>query len=371
MNASAIPARDNSKASTMAQQIRQHFQIQPLSDPRWDSFLQKHPRASVFHSTPWLHALSKTYGYEPIALTNSPADAELRNALVACRVESWFTGRRLVSLPFSDHAESLVDDPDDLQDLFSGMEATLRQEKLRYIELRPLANADFATSLFQSAQSYCFQRIDLTPDLDSIFKKFHKDSIQRKIRRAEKEKLIYKDGLSNSLLSDFYGLFVMTRKRHGLPPQPRKWFGNLVEAFGDALKIRVAFHGNQPVASILTIKFKDTLVYKYGCSDAKRNNLGGMPLLFWRSIQEAHEQGLRTFDLGRSEFENAGLITFKERWGATRSTLTYTRYHSTGKAGVEFTPSSPGWKFMTKQVFSNTPSAVLTTAGRVLYRHIG
>lgn len=34
----------------------------------------------------------------------------------------------------------------------------------------------------------------------------------------------------------------------------------------------------------------------------------------------------REFDLGRPEFDNAGLITFKDRWGATRSPLTYWRY---------------------------------------------
>src|SRR5208282_5243177 len=50
---------------------------------------------------------------------------------------------------------------------------------------------------------------------------------------------------------------------------------------------------------------------KYGCSDARFNNLGGMHLLFWRSIEEAKKDGLRTFDLGRSGREGAGLNVFK------------------------------------------------------------
>src|SRR5271166_5866777 len=77
----------------------------PLTDPRWDSFLQKHPRASLFHSLPWLRALNLTYGYPVNGYTTSLPDSRLENALVACRVESWLTGRRLVSLPFSDHCE--------------------------------------------------------------------------------------------------------------------------------------------------------------------------------------------------------------------------------------------------------------------------
>jgi hypothetical protein len=67
------------------------------------------------------------------------------------------------------------------------------------------------------------------------------------------------------------------------------------------------------------------LVYKYSCSDAQYHRLGGVHLLFWRSIQEAKRDGLSVFDLGRSEWAHTGLIAFKDRRGANRSTLTYLR----------------------------------------------
>ena len=38
---------------------------------------------------------------------HSPPDEPLENGFLFCRVESWLTGRRLVSLPFSDHCEPL------------------------------------------------------------------------------------------------------------------------------------------------------------------------------------------------------------------------------------------------------------------------
>src|SRR5437764_1903006 len=92
-------------------------QIQPLRDTRWDGFLKRHPRASVFHTTAWLEALRRTYGYEPVVYTTTPSGLDLTNALVFCRVESWLTGRRLVSLPFADHCEPLLDGPGDLAPL--------------------------------------------------------------------------------------------------------------------------------------------------------------------------------------------------------------------------------------------------------------
>ena len=83
--------------------------FEPLNDARWDEFLGRHSRASLFHSTPWLKALNQTYDYPVVGYTTCEPGEELKNALVFCRVESWLTGRRLVSLPFSDHCEPLVD----------------------------------------------------------------------------------------------------------------------------------------------------------------------------------------------------------------------------------------------------------------------
>src|SRR5262245_3997897 len=90
------------------------YELDPLADPRWCAFAQRHERSSVFHSPAWLNALRKTYRYRPVAFTTEPPGCDLRSAIVFCHVRSWLTGRRLVSLPFSDHCEPLVASADDL-----------------------------------------------------------------------------------------------------------------------------------------------------------------------------------------------------------------------------------------------------------------
>src|SRR5437879_4363805 len=104
------------------------YQIDPAQDQRWVEFLQRHPRASVFHTPGWLDALQRTYGYEPVVLTTSPASQELSNGVVFCCVSSWLTGRRMVSLPFSDHCEPLVDRPVDLEDLTRSLEQDVKEQ---------------------------------------------------------------------------------------------------------------------------------------------------------------------------------------------------------------------------------------------------
>ena len=70
---------------------------------RWSALVHSHAQASVFHSTNWLRALQGVYGYEPVVVTTCPPVELLTNGLVFCRISSWLTGSRLVSLPFSDH----------------------------------------------------------------------------------------------------------------------------------------------------------------------------------------------------------------------------------------------------------------------------
>jgi lipid II:glycine glycyltransferase (peptidoglycan interpeptide bridge formation enzyme) len=151
-----------------------------------------------------------------------------------------------------------------------------------------------------------------------------------------------------------------------------KWFRNLVDCFGDAAQIRLASKEKRPVAAILTIRHKDTLVYKYGCSDHQFHNLGGMQLLFWKSIQEAKCDGLGVFDLGRTDCDNAGLIEFKDRWGAARSVLIYSRFTSARNSKTTYELGSSGWKAgCARSVIAHLPNCMFSLVGRLLYRHVG
>src|SRR6266849_5551657 len=89
------------------------YTLDPLQDPRWAEFVKSQLRASIFHTPGWLEAIRRTYGYQTVAYTTSPPTASLANGVVLCRVNSWLTGRRMVSLPFADHCEPLVERPED------------------------------------------------------------------------------------------------------------------------------------------------------------------------------------------------------------------------------------------------------------------
>jgi GNAT acetyltransferase-like protein len=342
------------------------FEIDPLRDPRWAALLDHHPQASVFHSPNWLRALSTVYGYVPVVVTTCPPGALLTNGLVFCRIKSWLTGQRLVSLPFADHCEPLVDSPDELDDILLYVRHNVDKDSWKSIEIRPVSREPGGHTMFGRGATYCFHRLDLSRSVQELFRSFHKDCIQRKIRRAERENLKYEEGTSDELLREFYRLVVLTRRRQSLPPQPLTWFRGLIAAFGKDLKIRVASKDGVAVAGILTLSHKKTMIYKYGCSDAKLNRFGGTPLLFWKTIQEAKDRGFEAFDLGRSNTDNPGLIAFKERWCGQGALLHYWTYPRR--------PNRPtaGWKKgIARHVVSAAPDLALTEVGRLLYRHLG
>jgi len=382
MSSTAFPL-DSLRASdeigeVLTNQEGSHVQsLDPLADPRWPIFLERSRNASVFHSRGWLQAIRATYGYQRIVFTTSEG-AELTNAVVFCRINSWLTGRRLVSLPFSDHCQPLAEGRD-FQAILRHLQKQTKDEQQRYIELRPEPHyaLDADTLGFSQGASFCLQAIDLRPDLKVVYGGFHDSCIRRKIKRAERECLTHEAGRTPELLMKFRKLFLLTRRRHKLPPQPAAWFRNIVDSLKEMVTVHVASKDGIPVASILTLKYKNKLVYKYGCSDGEFANLGGTPMLFWKAIQMAKAEGLEEFDLGRSDFSDPGLIAFKRHLGAVSSRLAYYRDTASAvKKDVCLPTESPketvaGPSRWAREALVRLPDTLLSGVGELLYRHIG
>jgi CelD/BcsL family acetyltransferase involved in cellulose biosynthesis len=341
--------------------------VDPCKDVRWRRFIDTHRDASVFHTPGWLEALRRTYGYEPVVYTTSSPGREMVNGQVFCRVNSWLTGRRLVSLPFSDHSAVLISGPGDVREILNILQEDVDGQSSKYIEIRPTSVADSDLLRFRESGHFYWHKLSLDHGLDTLFRAFHKSCVQRKIGRAFRERLEYTEGRSTRLIQQFYDLLLLTRHRHHLPPPPIAWFRNLADCLGEALKVRIASKDGRPIAGMITLSYKDSVVYKYGCSDAKCHNLGGMAFLFWKTIQEAKSCGFKELDLGRSDWDNVGLIRFKEHWGATRSILTYWRYPAS-----MLLANGERWAIkVAKRVFALAPAVTLSAAGRLLYRHVG
>jgi hypothetical protein len=345
------------------------FSLNPLLDPRWERFVGRHPRASVFHTRGWLEALHRTYGYEPVAYTTAAPAEELTNGVVFCRIDSWLTGRRLVSLPFSDHCEPLMHSKEEWQFFATSILDDARWDGYKYVEIRPQTMRPELDGLAEMSrgESYFQHSIDLRYELKDIFLTFHKSCVQRKIRRAERERLSYAEGCSPKLVGQFYTLLTATRRRHHLPPQPLRWFNTLIDCLDELPTIRIAYKDDLPIAGTLALSFRNQIYYKYGCSDRRFHNLGGMQMLLWQTIQQGKERGAEILDLGRSDLRQTSLATFKDHWGSTRSLLTYYSYPRASRRDA-----IRRWATgIARHAFAHLPNSLLATAGKLVYPHMG
>ena len=343
------------------------FTLDPIADRRWDAFVTGQRLATVFHTVGWLDAIRRTYGYQPVVYTTAAPDATLTNGILLCRVESWITGKRLVGVPFADHCDPLVADARERSRLFGELERLVHRDGWRYIEFRPYHAVVDQTPSMRSVDDFCLHTLDLRPSIDELFGNLHHSSIRRKVRRAKREGLRYEVGTSDALVEAFYRLLLLTRRRHQLPPQPLDFFRNLIECLKGRVNVHLALSSDRPVGAIVTLRHANTLVYKYGASDAVHHKLGTMPFLFWNAIVDAKNAGIDQFDLGRSRPENTGLLTFKDHLGAARSAVQYVEYSRSParRSHDDF------WLSLAKPLFYRMPDRVLMLAGKFLYRHVG
>lgn len=343
------------------------YTLDPMRDGRWDVLVASHPCASAFHQQGWLEALERTYGYRPVVLTSTPPGEPLSDGIAFCEVKSWITGSRLVSLPFADHAEPLQDGIGDPSEFIAWIRTEYRRHNLKYVELRPLSWEMQPDGPLAASQSFWFHTLNLAPSIEKIFQGLHKNCLQRRIRRAERAQLSYERGCSEDSLDDFYRLLMITRRRHRLLPQPRAWFRNLVACLGTNVEIRLARKDGIPIAAILALYHRKTVVYKYGCSDERFHHLAGMPFLFWKLIEESKIAGAEQLDLGRTDLDNTGLVEFKDRFGTERKRITYLRYSEPKMQKSLLRSYLPE----TRRLFSVLPDALSSRMGRMLYRHVG
>jgi len=342
------------------------YTLDPLLDARWDALVASHPDATAFHTRAWLSALAKTYRYRPVVLTSTEPGKALADGVAFCEVRSWLTGRRLISLPFSDHAQPLLTDGYNTLQLREWLESARFREGWKYIELRPISLKIDDDSMLVPGQEFWLHTLNLAPSLERLFRDLHKNCVQRRIRHAERENLVYERSSSVNLLSDFYKLLIMTRRRQHLLPQPKAWFRNLLAEMGPDAEIRAVYKDDAPIAAILSLRHRGKIIYKYGCSDERLHTLAGMPFLFWKLIEESKAEGAEQIDFGRTDFDNPGLIEFKDRFGAVRSKLTYLRYpKSEGTSWVR----SPHLAKV-KSLFASFPDGLMSSMGNIVYRHV-
>jgi lipid II:glycine glycyltransferase (peptidoglycan interpeptide bridge formation enzyme) len=90
----------------------------------------------------------------------------------------------------------------------------------------------------------------------------------------------------------FYRLNSITRKHHGIPPQPKKFFKKIFEYIISARKgfVVLALQQGKPIAGAVYFLFGSEAIYKYGASDKEYQPLRPNNLVMWEAIKENRDR---------------------------------------------------------------------------------
>jgi hypothetical protein len=339
--------------------------VNPFEQKNWQHLFSETPGYSFFHGADWADVLWQSYRYKPFYFTEKE-DGRVKALLPVMEVSSPITGKRGVSLPFTDYCEPLASDEAGFQEMFAAATTLGRTRNWSYLEIR---GGERFLSEKTFSESFYGHTLDLTPDAKDLFSNF-RESFRRNIKKAQKEGVRISVSDSLDSVKAFCRLNALTRKKHGLPPQPGRFFQCLYDrVISRGLGIVVtAYSQGGAVAANVYFKSGDRLIYKYGASNDKGRDLKAGAPVMWEAVKWAQDNAFSTLCFGRTETGNEGLRHFKKGFGAKEYRIPYYRYDLTRN---EFVKGRKETGTVYKKIFASLPISILNPIGRVLYRHMG
>jgi CelD/BcsL family acetyltransferase involved in cellulose biosynthesis len=333
-----------------------------LEDPRWREFVACAANASPFHDPSWAALLGDTYGYDTFALAVADASGGLAAGAPFLEVRTVTRRRRWVSLPFTDECGLLATDDGAPAILVQAIADAQRTGLTPGVEVRGSVDG-FGWRTGGDAVTH---KLELDSDLQRVRAGFSRSQVIRNIARAEREGVTVRRAGEPRDLDAFYRLHTRTRRRQGVPVQPRRFFDLIwsrLVAPGTA-HVLLAESDGQAVAGALFLTDARTTIYKFGASEVEKLRLRPNHLIFWTAVQDACRAGHRVFDFGRTDLNNAGLRAFKRSWGATERPLRYSTLERGGAAATDGVASR-----VLSFAIRRGPAWMCRGAGEALYRY--
>lgn len=339
--------------------------IDPQTNPLWQQLIRQR-RSDAFHAPAWMRVLTDTYGFEIRAYLRLDGAGQPVAGLPFCRVGD-IRGERIVTLPFSDYCDPLVDDQEGWQLL---TEPLLREG--RPFTIRCLHNAvPLADERFKLVNKAKWHGLDLQPSLELLWQGLD-GSARRAINKAQREGIRVRLAESVEEMRAFFRLHLGMRKnKYRLLAQPYLFFENiwyhLVEkGLGFLL---TAVYQDQMIGGVFFLEWQDTLYYKFNASTPSQLTFRPNDLLIWEGIQYGKAKGYSRLDFGLSDWDQEGLVRYKGKFATEEKTISFLKYlPANGTAAHEKQVGELLPQLTAIFTDKAVPDAITERAGDILYR---
>ena len=333
-----------------------------LDDPRWASYAAGHPHATIFHAPAWSRVLAGSYGFRAFAL-GVEDEGRLVGLVPVVEVAGVLQKRRWVSLPFTDVSPPLVDRPEDQEALVRELERARAAAGVDTVDLH--AAVAGAVQVERGVEHV----LVLPSDPEELRQGFKKQTWQH-VQQAARNGLTARiSSAREDLVERYFALHVATRRRQGVPAQPRRFFERVWEDVFEPGHGFVVFaeQDGRAAGGAVFLTGSRTLIYKYSASSPSMLRLRPNNLVLWTAMQEATARGCTEMNFGRSDLEHEGLRVFKASWGAEERPLFYSRLGDVPAAGVP-APGGGAVGRLAAATIRRSPPIVCRSLGRWFYR---
>jgi lipid II:glycine glycyltransferase (peptidoglycan interpeptide bridge formation enzyme) len=332
-----------------------------------DQYVDDHAGGSPFHLASWMNVLIDTYSFRPHCIISRNNAGKIQGLLPFVWQRGICGGRKLCALPFSDFCGPLADAEEATAEIAEQLDI-LKGLFKGGVEVR---NAVDKKSDYISRTYFRHHFIPLPHEMRDAIRTFNKRSVQYSIRKAEKAGVVVREENNEEGIRQFERLNSLTRRKHGMPPQPHRLFVaiyNRMVANGRG-HVLLGFYKDTAIAGVLLLRTKGTVVYKYSASDPKiLTLLAPNHLITWRAIELSRKLGAKVFDFGRTELNNAGLLRFKEMWSTKQEDLPYS-YYPAPSGALHIYQNSRLTDFG-KNIWRLLPIPIASRIGGLIYKYL-
>ena len=291
----------------------------------------------VFHRPLWLQAIAHGTGNSARGLI-AERGGRLAGWLPLSDVHSPLFGRALVSSGFGVGGGVLAARDDDARRLCRAAEELAARLCAASVELRGgSAPADWTTISGKHANFAAELAADDEAQLLAIPRK-----ARAEVRKGLKHDLTVTTGTAETDRAAHYAIYAQSVRNLGTPVFPRTLFDAVLDRFGDDADILTVRQGELPVASVLSLYHRGTVMPFWGGGTWSARGLRANERMYYELMTHARRRGCTRFDFGRSK-TGSGPYAFKKNWGFTPAPLTYYEWSPPGTAPRNIDPTDAGY----------------------------
>ena len=307
----------------------------PAETDLWDAYVDKHPKASIFHTRQMVQVYSATHKHQPLAVTAVNQHGIPVAMIVSVLVKtlpgfaSRFASRAIM------FAEPICnDDEEGIQGLTTLLLHHDRWMKRRalFAEVRPMWDSGAERmALEKSGYQYLEYPnfvIDTSRSPEELWNAMPA-KFRSEINRAEKKGVEVAEDSSPSGAQALYKLLQSSYGRSRVPLPDESLLQSAIKYLPhDYRRLAIANYQGRPVAGSLDLIFKG-VVYGWYSGIERVPGVSANGLASWKVIEWASQNGHRIFDFGGAGWpgEDYGPANFKARFGG--QLVHYGRYRKT------------------------------------------